>query len=107
MAAYTLAPLDDNGGHINTHVGYHYYAATGNTKKVKQTDGHAVMIGYAMDGYGMFELLDENKKEPLRLDENRGYYDAVLGYQYHVGTAGGNRFIGGFRSVTDAFTASF
>ena len=58
------------------------------------------MIGYAMDGYGMFELLDENKKEPLRLDENRGYYDAVLGYQYHVGTAGGNRFIGGFRSVT-------
>jgi hypothetical protein len=50
LAAYTLAPLNDNGGHINTHVGYHYYAATGNTKKVKQTDGHAVMIGYAMDG---------------------------------------------------------
>jgi hypothetical protein len=107
LAAYTLAPLDDNGGHINTHVGYHYYATTGNTKKVKQTDGHAVMIGYAMDGYGMFELLDKNKKEPLKLDENRGHYDAVRGYHYHVGTAGGNRFIGGFRSVTGAFTASF
>ncbi|MBK7291398.1 MAG: hypothetical protein IPI78_14820 [Chitinophagaceae bacterium] len=33
LAAYTLAPLDDNGGHINTHVGYHYHAATGKTKR--------------------------------------------------------------------------
>lgn len=65
------------------------------------------MIVYAMDGYGMLELLDENKKESLKLDENRGYYDVVRGYHYHVGTAGGNRFIGGFRSVTGAFTASF
>ncbi|EOR95870.1 hypothetical protein ADIARSV_0932 [Arcticibacter svalbardensis MN12-7] len=30
---YTLAPLDDNGGHINLHAGYHYHAATGKTKK--------------------------------------------------------------------------
>ena len=107
LAAYTLAPLDDNGGHINTHVGYHYHAATGHTKKVKQTDGHAAMIGYAVDGYGMFELLDENGKEPLKLDENRGHYDAVRGYHYHVGPAGGNKLIGGFRGVTGAFTASF
>ena len=65
------------------------------------------MIVYAMDGYGMLELLDENKKESLKFDENRRYYDAVRGYHYHVGTAGKNRFIGGFRSVTAAFTASF
>ncbi len=64
------------------------------------------MIGYAMDGYGMFELLDENKKDPLKLDENRGHYDSVRDYHYHVGTAGGNRFIGGFRGATGAFTAS-
>lgn len=107
LAAYTLAPLDDNGGHINLHAGYHYHAATGKTKKVTQTDGHAAMIGYAMDGYGMFELLDENGKEPSKLDENRGHYDTVRGYHYHVGPAGGNKFIGGFRGVTGAFTASF
>lgn len=107
LAAYTLAPLDDNGGHINTHVGYHYHAATGKTKKVKQTDSHAAMIGYAMDGYGMFELKDESEKEAVGLDGNRGHYDAVRGYHYHVGPAGGNKFIGGFRGVTGAFTASF
>lgn len=107
LAAYTLAPLDDNGGHINTHVGYHYHAATGKTKKIKQSDSHAAMIGYAMDGYGMFELLDENGKEPLKLDEHRGHNDAVRGYHYHVGPAGGNQFIGSFRGVTGAFTASF
>ena len=107
LAAYTLAPLDDNGGHINPHVGYHYHAATGHTKKVKQSDGHAAMIGYAMDGYGMFELLDENGKEPVALDENRGHYDTIRGYHYHVGPAGGNKFIGGFRGRTGSFSASF
>ena len=107
LAAYTLAPLDDNGGHINTHVGYHYHAATGKTKKVKQTDSHAAMIGYAMDGYGMFELLDEIGKEPLKLDEHRGHYDTIRGYHYHVGPADGNQFIGSFRGLTGSFTASF
>lgn len=104
---YTLAPLDDNGGHINPHAGYHYHAATGKTKKIKQADGHAAMIGYAMDGYGMFELLDEAGKEPVDLDDLRGHYDAVRGYHYHVGPAGGNKFINGFRGKTGGFSASF
>ncbi|MBK8517330.1 MAG: hypothetical protein IPL55_13905 [Saprospiraceae bacterium] len=34
-------------------------------KKIKQADGHAAMIGYAMDGYGMFELLDGQEKNQL------------------------------------------
>lgn len=29
LGAYTLAPFDDAGGHINVHQGYHYHAATG------------------------------------------------------------------------------
>ncbi|EOR95871.1 hypothetical protein ADIARSV_0933 [Arcticibacter svalbardensis MN12-7] len=65
------------------------------------------MIGYAMDGYGMFELLDEAGKEPYKLDDLRGHYDHVRGYHYHVGTAGGNKFINGFRGKTGGFSASF
>ena len=104
---YTLAPLDDSGGHINPHAGYHYHAATGNTKKIKQNDGHAAMIGYAMDGYGIFELRDEADLEPIDLDELRGHYDQVRGYHYHVGPPGGNKFINGFKGKTGSFTASF
>lgn len=104
---YTLAPLDDNGGHINPHAGYHYHAATGKTKTIKQTDRHAGMIGYAMDGYGIFEQLDEAGQEPVGLDKNRGHYDTVRGYHYHVGPAGGNKFINGFRGKTGGFSASF
>ena len=34
LGAYTLAPLDDAGSHINLLAGYHYHAATGKTKKL-------------------------------------------------------------------------
>ncbi|MBX2874717.1 MAG: YHYH protein, partial [Saprospiraceae bacterium] len=49
LGAYTLAPFDDAGGHINVHQGYHYHAATGLSFSVEQADGHAPLIGYAMD----------------------------------------------------------
>jgi hypothetical protein len=44
LAAYTLAPFDDAGGHINLAAGYHYHAATGLTTQIAQTDGHAAMM---------------------------------------------------------------
>ncbi len=53
-AAYTIAAFDDCGGHVNPHTGYHYHAATGCTTQVPSTDGHAALIGYALDGYGIF-----------------------------------------------------
>ena len=93
LGAYTLAPFDDAGGHINPAAGYHYHAATGKSKEVSQSDGHAPMIGYAMDGHGLFALLDENGKEPVGLDECRGHYDETRGYHYHVDAAGNNNFI--------------
>lgn len=34
-------------------------------------DGHAAMIGYAMDGYGLFEQLDDSGKESSDLDAIR------------------------------------
>ena len=37
------------------------------SKKI-QEDGHAALIGYAMDGFGLYEQLDINGKEPTDLD---------------------------------------
>lgn len=93
LSAYTLAPFDDAGGHVNPTAGYHYHAATGISKKVAQDDGHAAMIGYALDGHAIYERLDENGEAPTDLDECRGHYDDVRGYHYHVDYAGNNNFI--------------
>ncbi|PWJ56831.1 YHYH protein [Dyadobacter jejuensis] len=95
LGAYTLAPFDDAGGHINLTAGYHYHAATGLSTKIEQTDGHAAMIGYAMDGFGMYERLSATGTEYTDLDDNRGHYDSTRGYHYHVDYAGANNFING------------
>ncbi|MHA8050496.1 YHYH protein [Aquirufa sp. ROCK-SH2] len=99
LGAYTLAPMDDAGGHVNGATGYHYHAATGKSKKLEQADGHAAMIGYALDGFGMYELMDKTGKEPSDLDACRGHYDATRGYHYHVAKAGSNSFIGCFHGA--------
>jgi len=97
LAAYTLAPFDDAGGHINLHEGYHYHAATGVSKKIEQSDNHSAMIGYAFDGYGIFENADSDGNEYTDLDDSRGHYDETRGYHYHVDKAGNNNFIDGLR----------
>ncbi|AUC23032.1 phospholipid-binding protein [Polaribacter sejongensis] len=97
LSAYTLAPFDDAGGHINLAAGYHYHAATGVSKKITQTDKHAAMIGYAFDGYGIYENTDADGNEAKDLDASRGHYDDVRGYHYHVDKAGNNNFINGLR----------
>jgi hypothetical protein len=99
LAAYTLAPFDDAGGHINLSAGYHYHAATGKYTKITQTDGHASMIGYAIDGYGIYERLSANGTEYTDLDASRGHYDTTRGYHYHVDKAGSNNFINSLRGV--------
>lgn len=93
LGAYTLAPFDDAGGHINVNQGYHYHAATGVSYSVEQSDDHSPLIGYALDGHGIYERLDANGDEPTDLDDCRGHYDAVRGYHYHVDAAGNNNFI--------------
>lgn len=93
LGAYTLAPFDDAGGHINVHQGYHYHAATGMSFSITQSDGHAPLIGYAMDGHGIYERLDEDGSEPTDLDDCRGHSDESRGYHYHVDAAGNNNFI--------------
>ena len=93
LGAYTLAPFDDAGGHINLNAGYHYHAATGVSTEVTQTDGHAPQIGYALDGHAMHAQLNEDGSEPTDLDDCRGHYDETRGYHYHVDAPGNNNFI--------------
>lgn len=93
LSAHTLAPLDDHGGHVNPHGGYHYHAVTGSIKEIKQEDGHAPMIGYALDGFGIYAELDEEGKPSEDLDECGGHFDELRGYHYHAGPAGGNQII--------------
>ena len=51
------------------------------------------MIGYALDGHGIYERLDANGNEPTDLDACGGHYDETRGYHYHAAAAGSNSFI--------------
>lgn len=96
LAAYTIAPFDDAGGHINVHQGYHYHAATEGIEArhtITQDDSHSKLIGYAMDGFGIYSSDFSNDNEPADLDDCRGHSDDTRGYHYHVDYAGNNNFI--------------
>lgn len=93
LAAHTVAPLDVHGGHVNPHGGYHYHAATGSTKEINQKDKHTALIGYALDGFGIYAF-DKNATD---LDECGGHFDAIRGYHYHAGTPGSNQIISCFK----------
>ncbi|WP_273444872.1 YHYH protein [Neolewinella agarilytica] len=84
LSGYQVAPVDDAGGHINNRLGYHYHGDMGASTRVEQADGHADLIGYAMDGHGLYAQLDANGNEPVGLDDCRGHYDEIRGYHYHV-----------------------
>ncbi|MFI8377897.1 YHYH protein [Leeuwenhoekiella sp. NPDC079379] len=99
LGAYTLAPFDDAGGHINVHQGYHYHAATGFSTEVEQADDHAALIGYALDGHGIYAMNNTDGSSPLDLDEYRGHSDNTRGYHYHVDAAGNNNFINGLKGA--------
>lgn len=99
LGAYTLAPFDDAGGHINVHQGYHYHAVMGLSTQVEQSDGHAPLIGYAMDGYGIYANTDVSGNEAPDLDAARGHYDGTRGYHYHTDKAGSNNFIDGLKGA--------
>lgn len=95
LGAYTIAAFDDCGGHINVHQGYHYHSTTGCTDKtVKDDDDHAPLIGYAIDGYGIYAMKDAQGKEAEGLDECRGQTDDVRGYHYHAASPSENLFVG-------------
>ncbi len=94
LAAHTIAAFDDCGGHVNLHVGYHYHGAQGCSKSRLEADGHAALIGYAVDGYPIHAMTDAQGREADELDVCRGHDDATRGYHYHVAGPGENMFVG-------------
>ncbi|RBW46339.1 hypothetical protein DS885_08715 [Psychromonas sp. B3M02] len=94
LGSYTIAAFDDCGGHINEHQGYHYHSTNGCTDKSETTDdGHAPLIGYAMDGYPIYAMKNAKGEEEM-LDECRGTTDEIRGYHYHAASPSENMFIG-------------
>ncbi len=106
LKAHTIAPFDDAGGHINPFEGYHYHAATGQTKEVAQADGHAPMIGYALDGFGLYAHLDGAGQASTDLDECGGHFDGLRGYHYHAGAPGSNQVIAALRGIPGTMTVA-
>jgi hypothetical protein len=97
ISAHTIAPFDDCGGHVNTHVGYHYHAVTTCLDGIA-TDEETVgilgnQIGIAMDGYPIFSHLLANGEEPKDLDACNGT-SAYGDYHYHAGSPGDNAILG-------------
>jgi YHYH protein len=94
LRAYSIAPFDDCGGHVNPFGGYHYHFVTGCIENVGQADGHAPQVGISIDGYGIYKRLDMNGNEPADLDQCRGHQTKTLGYHYHAAALGENSIIG-------------
>lgn len=105
LSSYTIAAFDDCGGHVNPNDGYHYHAATGaegcNSAGTEE-DGHPALIGYAMDGYGIYGPLDSGDEEIDLLDECGGAEDDIRGYHYHAASAEQNEHIACFHGKTVA-----
>lgn len=99
LGAYTIAAFDDCAGHINLVAGYHYHGEAGCSQTQIQSDGHAAMMGYALDGFGIFGMLNEDNTEPTDLDECRGHSDDTRGYHYHAADVAENMFIGCFKGA--------
>lgn len=102
LSAYTLAPFDDCGGHVNTHVGYHYHAVTDCLSDSTHTFGalteaegpdHGPQIGIAMDGYQIFSHHMADGSDPVELDICNGHDVNESGYHYHAGSAGSNAIL--------------
>lgn len=100
LSAHTIAPFDDCGGHVNTHVGYHYHAVTdcldgapSKTSAAVPAD-HGSQIGIAMDGYAIFPHLMADGAAPDTLDQCNGHALGDGEYHYHAGAAGSNAILG-------------
>ncbi|WP_285672868.1 YHYH protein [Paralimibaculum aggregatum] len=103
LGAYTIAPLDDCGGHVNLHAGYHYHAVTdcltgapngSDPARGTAEAGHGTEIGIAMDGYAIFPHLTGDGRAPEGLDACNGHDADGIGYHYHAGAAGANAILG-------------
>ncbi|MDO6590859.1 hypothetical protein DS901_10690 [Loktanella sp. D2R18] len=95
LGGHTLGPFDDCGGHINPSEGYHYHGIMDGcgARVAAAIDGHAAQLGVALDGFDLYEQLDQDGTEPADLDACRGHSVAGLGYHYHVSDTATNQIL--------------
>lgn len=97
LGAYTIAPFDDCGGHVNPHVGYHYHAVTDcldGAPNAAEAGDEGAPIGIAMDGHLIYPHLMADGSHPADLDACNGRIGEDGTYRYHVGDAGSNAILG-------------
>lgn len=99
LGAYTIAAFDDCGGHVNLPVGYHYHAVTdclahSHEGDAAQGEGHASVVGLALDGHFIARHLNADGSAPDDLDACYGHTTSDLGYHYHAGKPGSNQNLG-------------
>jgi hypothetical protein len=94
LGAYTIAPFDVCGGHVNPHAGYHYHAVTDCLTTLSDMSDHGGQIGIAMDGYKIFAQNMTDGSTPAKLDRCNGHETGDLGYHYHAGDPGSNAILG-------------
>jgi YHYH protein len=98
LGAYTIAPIDRCGGHVNPHAGYHYHAVTDCLVKEALAATHGVEIGLAMDGHKILANVLADGSKPTDLDRCNGHKTSGLDYHYHAGAAGANAILGCLRA---------
>ncbi|WP_378943054.1 YHYH protein [Paracoccus sp. R86501] len=95
LAAHTIAPFDDCGGHVNIHVGYHYHAVTTCLEDAPAstaiTADFGPQIGIAMDG---LPIMQHNEEIADKLDVCNGMTVEGAGYLYFAGAPGDNAILG-------------
>ncbi|WP_182911559.1 YHYH protein [Paracoccus sp. JM45] len=95
LAAHTVAPFDDCGGHVNPNVGYHYHAVTtclGDAPAATtDTADYGPQIGIAMDG---LPIMQHNDDVADKLDMCNGMMVEGVGYLYFAGAPGDNAILG-------------
>jgi hypothetical protein len=100
LGAYTIAAFDDCAGHVNPVAGYHYHGSAGCSEIIQEEDGHGARMGFALDGFGIYAMLDQDGLESTNLDSCRGHSDEVRGYHYHAASVAENMFIGCISGLT-------
>jgi len=78
--AYLAGELDEYGGHCGRADDYHYHIAPLHLQEVA---GPGQPIGYALDGYPLYGLLDEEGHPATGLDEFNGKFGKDGRYRYH------------------------
>lgn len=94
LGAYTIAPFDDCGGHVNPNVGYHYHAVTDCLDGMgASNETLGAPIGIAMDGHMIYPHLLADGTGPTGLDQCGGR-EVDETYVYHAGAPGSNAILG-------------